>query len=401
MEMERNFVMRKLARGRFAKKRLAEPVGRALGAACAAAALVCLLALPARAQVWATVTGTVYGADGKPWADVTVTIANLDTGGTSNVQTDKNGVYSKIGLAPGVYQLSVHAPNFDYIWAKVRLSPGENKYDVDLKEALAQNAAYMEEKKKEEEATRKFQALKVHFDAGVKALQQAELVHNQVLHAPADQRTALEQQVASYSQTAISELVQAQQAAKANDPNMHIVLANLAKAYETAGKYDQAVATMQKAIVLKPDQPTYYILLGTDQAQLGKLTEAEAACTKAATLDPVNAGVCWRNVGIVLMNAGNMKGALDPLRKATETDPKNPDGWYWLGSSLLAAMDYKQVGTKIEYIVQPGTAEAFQKYLALAPNGPYADNAKQALAQLTVITQGTSTVVSEPRKKKK
>jgi tetratricopeptide (TPR) repeat protein len=360
-----------------------------------------LLALPALAQMWASVSGTVYNTDGKPWADVTVRFQNTDNGAVYKLQTDKNGKYRKIGLVPGTYMVSVHGPNLDLDWAKVALSPSEDKVlDINLKEAMASNPAYEEQKKKEEEQKKKFGMLKAHFDAGVKALQQAEQVHNEILRAPAAQRSALQEQMVSLSQTAVGELQQAQQAASPTDPNLHVILANLAKAYENAGKYDQAVESIQKAIALNPSQPSYYILLGTNLARAGKMTEAEAACTKVAAIEQASTGVCWRNVGIVLINAGNMTAAIDPLEKATQADPKNPDGWYWLGSSLLAGMDYKQVGTKIEYIVRPGTAEAFQKYLALAPNGPYAASAKQALAQLTVIVQGTSTkITNKPRRK--
>jgi tetratricopeptide (TPR) repeat protein len=378
------------------------PAMRKLGAAFAAAALACVLAWPAFAQFLGRLSGTIYDINGKPWVGVIVIIQNKATGGKFTVKADKKGNYLQVGLTPGTYTISVQSPEQTYVWGDVRMEAGEEKVlDMNFKQALEKNLQYQQQKQKEEEEAKKFEGLKEHFEAGVKALQQAELVHSQVLRAPADQRSALQQQVASLSQTAITEFQQAQQAASPTDPNMHTILANMAKAYETAGKYDEAVAAIQKAIELKPDQPPYYILLGTDEAHLGKLTEAGAACSKAATLQPANAGVCWRNIGIVLINSGDMKGAVDPLRKSTEVDPKNPDGWYWLGSSLLAAMDYKQVGSKIEYIVQPGTAEAFQKYLELAPNGPYAPSAKQALDQLAVIAQGTSTVVTEPRKKKK
>ena len=94
-----------------------------------------------------------------------------------------------------------------------------------------------------------------------------------------------------------------------------------------------------------------------------------------------------------------MKEAVAPLQKATQVDPKNPDGWYLLGASLLAAMDYKQEGEKITYIVQPGTAEAYQKYLELAPTGPHAQEAKEALESLVALGQGVETKVSTRKKK--
>jgi hypothetical protein len=52
-------------------------------------------------------------------------------------------------------------------------------------------------------------------------------------------------------------------------------------------------------------------------------------------------------------------------------------------------------------IAPPGTAEAFQKYLELAPTGPHAEEAKAMLASVgaTVETSYGTTTKKKPPKK--
>jgi tetratricopeptide (TPR) repeat protein len=209
----------------------------------------------------------------------------------------------------------------------------------------------------------------------------------------------MRQQVAQLQQTAISEFVNAEKAAGAKEPNLHLVLANLGAAYESAGNYEQAAASFQRAIALKPDQANYNVGLANSLSRLGRVEEATAACERIGALDPANAATCFRNIGIVLYNASKLKEAVVPLRKATEIDPKHADAWYLLGASLLASMESKQVGDKLEFVVQPGTAEAYSTYLELAPNGRFAAEAKAALQSLEALGAGVATKVKAGKKK--
>jgi tetratricopeptide (TPR) repeat protein len=124
-----------------------------------------------------------------------------------------------------------------------------------------------------------------------------------------------------------------------------------------------------------------------------------AAYQKSAELDPANAAQAWRNAGITLYNAGKMKEAVEPLKKATEVDPKNAQAWYLLGASLVGAMEYKKVGDKMEVVVQPGTVEAYQKAVELDPNGPYGQQAKQGLDALAQMAPGIDTKTKVGKKK--
>jgi len=138
------------------------------------------------------------------------------------------------------------------------------------------------------------------------------------------------------------------------------------------------------------------------QARSGKVDDARASYTKSAELDPPNAATAWRNFGISLYNAGRLKEAVEPLKKASELDPKNPQVWYLLGAALVGSMETKKNGDKIEFIIQPGTVEAYQKAVELDPNGgpnSYGAQAKIGLEALQQIQPGIDTKVNTRKKK--
>jgi hypothetical protein len=54
--------------------------------------------------------------------------------------------------------------------------------------------------------------------------------------------------------------------------------------------------------------------------------------------------------------------------------------YYLKGQGLIVKATVDAAG---KYVLPPGCAEAYQKYLELAPNGPYAGEVKGILAQST------------------
>ena len=141
--------------------------------------------------------------------------------------------------------------------------------------------------------------------------------------------------------------------------------------------------------------------MATQLAKAGKFTEANDACTKGVALDPTTAAPCWKNMGIVLSNASKMKEAIEPLKKASEADPKDAQTWFLLGGAYAGTIDSKQEGDKLIYIIPPGTLEAYQKCIDAAPNGPYAPQAKSALDGLTALEGGDQTTIGKRSAKKK
>lgn len=371
---------------------------------CTVALLLSVLVPRAAAQGDGVVRGQILDVTGKPWADMGMQIVS-DQGVKQDTKTDKTGNYSFRNLKPGVYSVFVilPAPNKPYE-SKIQVQSGnEAKVDVNFKDVIAkQGSAATEQIKKQEEEKAKFEGMKQHFSAGAALLEEERKAKEEVGKAPADQRDAAKAKVTDLSNQAVAEFTAAQKAATEKDTNHHIIWAKLAEAYDLAGRNDDAINAYQQAIAAKPDVPGYYNNLGNVQARSGKVDEARISYTKSAELDPPNAATAWRNFGISLYNAGRLKEAVEPLKKASELDPKNPQVWYLLGAALVGSMETKKNGDKLEFIIQPGTVEAYQKAVELDPNGgpnSYGAQAKLGLEALQQISPGIDTKVNLRKKK--
>ena len=371
---------------------------------CSVALLISVLIPRAAAQGDGVVRGQILDVVGKPWVDVTIQIVS-DQGAKQDTKTDKSGNYSFRGLRPGVYSVLVilPAPNKPYETKLQVQSGAEAKADVNFKDVVAkQGSVATEQIKKQEEEKAKFEGMKQHFTAGAELLEQERKAKDEVSRASADQRDAAKAKVTDLSNQAVAEFTAAQKAATEKDTNQHIIWAKLGEAYDLAGRNDDAINAYQQAIALKPDIPGYHNNLGNVQARSGKVDEARASYTKSAELDPPNAATAWRNFGISLYNAGRLKEAVEPLKKASELDPKNPQVWYLLGAALVGSMETKKNGDKLEFIIQPGTVEAYQKAVELDPNGgpnSYGAQAKLGLEALAQIQPGIDTKVNTRKKK--
>jgi tetratricopeptide (TPR) repeat protein len=355
-----------------------------LGLAC--------LAVPKAAAQDGKISGLITDFDGKPMANFPVTIKS-EQGATQETKTDADGKYQFNNLRSGKYTVIVKHPQAkDPFTTITEVHSGTEGPPVswNFKEILEkQNPDAAAQIKKQAEEKSKFDQMKLHFNQGVTLLEQEKAAKADLNKAPADQRDAAKAKVADLANQAVSEFQQAQKAAPEKDPNVHLFWARLGEAYDTAGRNDEAINAYQQAITAKPDNAGYYNNLGNVLARAGKIDEAKAAYTKSAELDPPNAALAWRNFGISLYQAGRMSEAIEPLQKATQIDPKNAQGWYLLGTCMVADPSiYKQVGDKIEVTPKPGTAEAFQKAIDLDPNGPIGAQAKAGLEQLNQLTGG-------------
>jgi tetratricopeptide (TPR) repeat protein len=160
---------------------------------------------------------------------------------------------------------------------------------------------------------------------------------------------------------------------------------------EKQKRYSEAVDDYQKAIQIKaaeqnPKDPeaakkalaAYYNNLADAYFKLGKVDDAVKAYEQAGVVDPSGAGQYAYNAGAVLTNAGKADEAIAQFDKAIAADPTKADAYYQKGVNLLAKATLK--GDKME--APPGTSEAFNKYLELAPTGSYAQSAKDLLASI-------------------
>jgi tetratricopeptide (TPR) repeat protein len=352
------------------------------------------------AQNDGSISGQIMDITGKPWPEIGIQAVS-DQGAKADTKTDINGKYSFHNLRAGIYTVYVQlpAPNKPFE-VQCRVQGGNDvKVDVNFKDVVAKQGAEAQEAlKKQEEEKQKFQNMKGHFDAGVALLDQVKQAKSDLSKAPADQRDTLKQQVADLSGKAVTEMEAAKAAAPEKDPNLHLIYARLADAYDAAGRSDDAAAAYKQAIDLKPTA-AYYSNLGGILGRAGKTEEAMAMYQKSVELDPANAAQTWRNIGITLYNANRLGDAIEPLKKSAELDPKNAQTWYLLGAALVYKMTIKKVGDKDVPEFAPGTIEAYQKAIELDPNGPYGAQAKQGLEQLQLMAPGIDMKVNAKKKK--
>lgn len=369
----------------------------------------------------ARVNGQVLDKDGKPWPGITVTMKS-ENGRTYTLKTDNNGKFSQIGLTAGPYTLVLtdQTGGLNYTEQRTVQIGDENNFTIDFKKLTEAGKVgpSEEQQKAQEEQRNKFKEMQTHFTAGRTALDDWDAVHKQLATSPADQKQALQDKLSADAKTAVSELTLAEQGVQPKDVKNHaVVWSNLAQAYDKAGQGQEAVDAYQKAIDLQPtlpatagiyqNQSTALAALAVAQtdpkATQEKLAAAGVACDKAAALDPTSgaAKACWKNIGVILSNKGDLKDAIQPLQKATQADPKDAQAWFLLGSAYTGTIDSKQEGDKMTYIIPPGTSDAYQKCVDADPTGPYAAQCKNMIDTLTTMAGGDATSVGVRPKKKK
>src|SRR5437879_11783529 len=79
-----------------------------------------------------------------------------------------------------------------------------------------------------------------------------------------------------------------------------------------------------KALELKPDDAGYHNNYALALARGKKFPEAQAELTKAAQIDPSNAGKYYYNLGALLVNNQQLEPAGEAFKKAIDSDPSTP-----------------------------------------------------------------------------
>ncbi|HEX5431545.1 MAG TPA: tetratricopeptide repeat protein, partial [Bryobacteraceae bacterium] len=362
-----------------------------------------LLALPASLLVSAlcwgqttAITGNVKGLDGKPVKGAVIKIVRTDIKGNYTVKTDKKGHYYYGGLGLGMYNVSVEVDGkeADAVQGVNTARVGTAEVDFDLKAAAARRAGAPQEDADAERGMtpqQKAEYEKKKKDAEARMAKDKAL--NDAFNAGREAETAKNWDVAIQQFEKASQL----------DPAQHVVWSHLADAYisrgngkngaEQAADYQKGIDNYQKAIALSPSDPAYHNNYALVLAKDKKLDEAKTELTKAAQLDPTQAGKYYYNLGAVLVNTGQMDQAAEAFQTAISKDPNYADAYYQYGIVLMGKATTSADG---KITPPPGTVEAFQKYLSLQPTGPNAEPAKAMLASL-----GSSVSTSFDKKKKK
>jgi tetratricopeptide (TPR) repeat protein len=170
-------------------------------------------------------------------------------------------------------------------------------------------------------------------------------------------------------------------------------------------KYAEAEVSLKKGIEVdaaskKPIpsiQGIAYSGLGEIYARTGKVPEASDAYDSAAKAFPAGAAGYYKNEAVIFLNLGNSDATAAAADKAITTDPTQALPYYLKGQALIQKATIDPATGKM--ILPAGCAEAYQKYLDLAPNGTFAGDVKGILAEATQ-THNTAFGPDKPKKKK-
>jgi len=381
----------------------------------AAAVLLSLALAPARAQDQAAanmgkIHGRVINPTGQPQGSGTVSLST-DGGQTYkfNFPVSNTGDYSGEAAA-GTYMLIYRAADtpagkmVDSIRGVKIVAGQDTTQDDDMSRAEYIDKMSADEKKQLEDLKK----------ANAEALKANVLINqlNADLRTVAQDKKDIDGASAAAQQSLGASATKADIEAKANEikaakytdieslmtkdtgvkPDEGLLWTNLGYGQAGLKKYDDAITSYKKAIDLETasKKPRGGVLglanagLGEIYARTGKVQDANAAYDAAAKADPANALLHLRNEAVIFFQQNNgpaQVAAADEAIKsdANQSDPNLAILYYIKGQGLV---QNATVDPNTKRIVLPADCTAaYQKYLELAPNGPYAEEVAGILQQ--------------------
>jgi len=381
----------------------------------AAAGLLAFALLPALAQQPAAgaapagAMGKVHGHVTNPTGEAQGTgSVSLSTDGGNTLKytfpVDANGDYSG-QAAPGTYMAIYRAPDTpagkmvdDLPNVKV-VADTDVTADIDMSrqeyidKMPEDQRKQLEELKKANAEAMKANVVINHLNADLKVVAQDK---KDIDSAPA---AAQQQLGASAARADIDAKTEEIRAAKYADiesmmtkdtaakPDEALLWDNLGYAQAGEKKYDDAITSYKKAIDLETasKKPRMEVIgvaqagLGEVYARTGKVPEANAAYDAAAKADPTRAALHLRNEAVIFFQEHNTTAQVAAADEAIKTDPNDAILYYIKGQGLV---QNATIDPKTNRIVLPDDCTAaYQKYLDLAPNGPYAGEVAGILSQ--------------------
>lgn len=340
-----------------------------------------LLAVPSLAPslLAQDATGKIHGHAQDP-VNVAISNTNVEvtTDGTNakyTFKTDENGDYKGDGIAPGTYILvlmNTENKPIDQI-RDVKVAAGADlAEDFDLSRADYVSKLSPEQKKQLEEVKQK-NASATKENAVIKNL------NGDLAKARDDNKNK------NYADA--EALMTKDTQAK---PDAAVLWVELGVAQKGLKKNDDAVTSLKKAVELDAAKPNPEIeaaandALGEVLASQGKIPDAQAAYDAAAKAagakDPKLAAMHYTNEAIMMDRAGNVDATVEAADKSIAADPTKPLPYYLKGKALINKATVDPKTQKI--VAPPGCEDAYQKYLELDPNGPFAADAKSIIAEM-------------------
>jgi tetratricopeptide (TPR) repeat protein len=373
------------------------------------AGLLALAALPVMAQAPAApastgkVHGQVLNPTGQPQTAGTVSFSTDGTTAKLEMKIGTDGSFSG-EIAPGTYFLIYRAPDtpkdqmVDEVKG-VKVVAGEDilqNIDMSRQEYIdkmsPEQRKQLEDLKKVNAEALKANAVIAHLNADLKAVNAdkhdidvASQTAAQQLGAGATKADleAKTTEIKTAKYTDIESLMTADTAAKTDEA---LLWNNLGYAQFGLKKTDDAIVSYKKALDLEnaSKKPRTEVIgqsqagLGEVYARTGKTDDAQAAYDAAAKADPVRGGTYLKNEAIIYYQMGNATAQGIAADKAIAINPTDAILYYLKGNALVgnATIDPKTQ----QMVLPPDCIAAYQKYLELAPTGPFANDVNGILA---------------------
>ena len=334
-------------------------------------------ALPFTAAFAQDGTGSIHGhiqdPVGAPIGGAQVLVTTDGKTAKYTFTADGNGDFKGTGIAPGTYALNLMAngkPVDQLLNIKIVANQDEAE-DFDLSRPDYVAKMTPEQRKQMEEVKK----------ANAEALKNNSVIKN--LNADL-QKARDDIKAKNYAEA--DELMTKDSQQKADAPVIWLELGN---AQVGEKKYPDATTSLQKAVSLETasPKPSPEIIggannsLGEALASQSKIPDAVSAYDAAAKADPTRASMYYTNETIVLARSGQNGDAVTAAAdKAIAADPTKPIPYYLKGQALIAKATVDPKTQKI--VAPPGCADAYQKYLELAPDGQFAADAQNILASM-------------------
>jgi len=329
---------------------------RNLGYAVLLAILCAIFAAPAVSQT-ATVKGVCKDGEGNPLVDAQVVWHNQDNGRTINLKTNKKGEYFSLGIEPGNYKVTLTKDGKQLDSADQKVGSDEVSLDFDVKkakeEAVQQTAKQQGLTPEQVKQRQEEESKAVKYNTNAKAV-------NEKLNAAT---AATKLPTPDYDQ-ALALLNEASQMA----PNEDVVWARLGATYQDSAKTqtDAAEKTkrntegyndLQKAVELKKNA-------------MASAAQPAKPGTPNGPTDNARIAQYYSNLAVAASRLGKIDEAVNGYRQAAELDPAMAGQYYFnLGAVLTNANLSNDLSKRKEAI------EAFDKSIAADPNGTAAPDA--------------------------
>ena len=376
------------------------------------------IAALAEAQSLGSVRGTCKDIQGNPIVGAEIVWKNQNNGRTYKLKTDKKGGYFSLGIDPGDYTVTLSKDGKVLSEDKgLHVGLDELTHDMNMKQQAEQNVAETAKKEGKSSAQVQEQVQK----------QQAEIAKAQKFNESAKAANEkLSAADAFMKEKNYPQAIATLQEAAAILPDNDVILYRLGRGYMESAKAQtdaaertkqntEAYNDLQKAVDIRKAAPAatdpakaqkdkenlagYYDSLGSAAARLGKSDEAINDYKQAVELNPTGAAGYYFNLGAILTNSAmdaNGKKAAADAFDKAIAADPNRADAYYWKATNLMALATDKDG---KLSPPDGTVQAFQKYLELQPTGPHAEEAKQMLAAMNSSVQSSYGTQKEKKKK--